>query len=96
MILRRRFAEVVARQLDLFAEDEADGLLAEVEQMKARYDRADREASEHAYGDFVDVIDAVKDALADMRDRYARTLEEPAEYEQAFERAARRRWRWLA
>ena len=96
MILRRRFADVIARQLDVFAEDEADGLLAEVEEMKERYDRADRADAEHAYGDYVDVIDAVKDALADMRDRYARTLEDPADYEQAFERAARRRWRWLA
>jgi hypothetical protein len=32
-----------------------------------------------------------------MRDRFARTLEGDAveEYESAFERAARKRWRWL-
>jgi hypothetical protein len=39
----------------------------------------------------------VIDALAEMRDRFAATLEEPLdeEYERAFEDAARKRWRWL-
>ena len=39
----------------------------------------------------------MKDALADMRDRFASTLDEGAaeEYERAFEDAARKRWRWL-
>ena len=97
MILRRRFADVVGRQLDVFAEDEAGGLLAEVREMKEMYDRADRGDAEEAYGDYMDVVDAVKDALADMRDGYARTLDDGAaeKYEEAFERAARRRWRWL-
>ena len=65
--------------------------------MKAKYDRAERTGAEEAYGDYMDVVDAVKDALADMRDRFAQTLEGDAveEYEAAFERAARRRWRWL-
>lgn len=97
MIGRRRFGDVVARQLDLFAADEADGLFAEVREMKSRYDRAPREDAEEAYGDYMDVVDAAKDALADMRDRFARTLEGDAveEYESAFEQAARKRWRWL-
>ena len=98
MILRRRFADVISRQLDVFAEDEAKGLLAEVTEMKQRYDDADRDGAEEAYGDYVDVIDAVKNALADMRDRFASTLDESAAetYEPAFENAARKRWRWLA
>jgi len=93
-----RFSEVVTRQLDVFATDEANGLLAEVQVMKGAYDRAERGSAEEAYGDYVDVVDAVKDALADMRDRFAQTLEGDAveEYESAFERAARKRWRWLA
>ena len=96
-MFRRRFADVVGRQLDVFAEDEVTGLLAEVREMKEKYDRADRGDAEEAYGDYMDIVDAVKDALADMRDGYARTLDESAaeEYEAAFERAARRRWRWL-
>ena len=97
MILKRRFADVIARQLDVFSEDEASGLLAEVSEMKERYDNAGRDEAEEAFGDYSDVVDAVKDALADMRDRFARTLEEDAAetYAAAFERAARKRWRWL-
>jgi hypothetical protein len=93
---RKRFSDVIRRQLDLFAHDEADGLLADAEEMKRRYDSADRDDAEEAYGDYVDEIDAVKDALADMRDRFAATLDDSEEYEKAFEDAARRRWRWLA
>jgi hypothetical protein len=97
-MFRRRFSDLVSRQLDVFAEDEAGGLLAEVQEMKQKYDASGREHAEEAYGDYVDVVDAVKDALADMRDRFAHTLDDDAaeEYESVFERAARRRWRWLA
>lgn len=97
MMFRSRFGDVVARQLDVFAEDEADGLLAEVRGAKTRYDGADRYESEELYGDYMDVVDAAKDALVDMRNAYTRTLEPEAaeEYEAAFERAARKRWRWL-
>lgn len=92
-----RFSDLVSRQLELFAGDESDGLLAEVREAKERYDRAGREESEEAYGDYVDVVDATRDALADMRDRYAATLDSDAaeEYAATFERAAMRRWRWL-
>ncbi len=99
MILpRARFADTVARQLDLFAEDEAHGLLAEVAELERRYTRAARDEAEAAYGDYSDAVDAVKDALAEMRDRFATTLDESAaaKYEAAFEAAARKRWRWLA
>ena len=96
-MFRLRFAQVVSRQLDVFAEDESRGLLAEVSEMKQRYDDAERDEAEEAYGDYADVVDAVKDALAEMRDRFASTLDEhTAEtYSAAFERAARKRWRWL-
>ena len=96
-MFRRRFSDLVARQLDVFAVDEADGLLAEVHEMKTQYDQADRSDAEEAYGDYVDVVDAVRDALADMRNRFASTLDDGAveEYEAAFERAAMKRWRWL-
>ena len=98
MFGRSAFRNVISRQLDIFAVDEADGLLADVQEMKRLYDEADRDDAEEAYGDYVDAIDAVKDALADMRDRFAATLDETAaeEYEPAFEDAARKRWRWLA
>ncbi len=95
MIFRRnRFAEVIGRQLDVFAEDEAHGLLEEVRDAKAKYDRADRDEAEEIYGDYVDVVEAATEALADMRWRYAGTLDEAgaAEYEAAFNRAVRKRW----
>ena len=96
MLGRSAFRDVISRQLDIFAADEAAGLLAEVQEMKRLYDEADRDAAEDAYGDYVDAIDAVKDALADMRDRFAATLDDPEKYERAFEDAARKRWRFLA
>ena len=96
MFGRSPFRDVISRQLDLFAADEQKGLLADVEETKRLYDEADRDDAEDAYGDHVDAIDAVKDALADMRDRFAATQDEPEEYERAFEDAARKRWRWLA
>ncbi len=95
MIFRRsRFAEVITRQLDVFAQDEARGLLEEVRDAKVVYDRADREEAEERYGDYVDVVEAATEALADMRWRYAATLDEAAaeEYETAFNRAVRKRW----
>jgi hypothetical protein len=94
MIFRRRFADVISRQLDVFAEDEANGLFEEVREMKEKYDRADRDDAEEAYGDYTDVVEAATEALADMRDRFARTLEDDAaeEYEQAFNRAVKKRW----
>jgi hypothetical protein len=97
LIFRRPFGDVIARQLDLFARDDRL-LLADVDEMKAAYDRAPRDEAEEAYGDYVDAVDSVKDALAGARDRFAATLDGDTaeEYEAAFERAARRRWRWLA
>jgi len=91
---RSRFADVIARQLDVFAEDEAHGLLEEVRESKAKYDRADRDEAEEVYGDYVDVIEAATEALSDMRWRYAATLDEASaeEYEAAFNRAVQKRW----
>jgi len=94
MRLRREpFRDVIARQLDLFVEDEAD-LLEECRDKFRAYGRAPREDTEEAYGDFVDVVETATEALADMRDRFARTLDEDAAeaYEDAFNRAVRKRW----
>jgi hypothetical protein len=95
MIFRRgRFADVIARQLDVFAEDEARGLFAEVREAKAKYDRAERSEAEEAYGDYVDVVESATEALAEMRWRYTGTLDEASaeEYEAAFNRAVQKRW----
>ena len=94
MILRRsRFGDVVSRQLDLFAQDEA-GALAECREREAAYDRAPRGEAEEAYGDYRDAVDAAVDVLERMRDAFAATLDEAvaADYEAELARAVRRRW----
>jgi len=94
MRLRRdRFRDVIARQLELFVEDEAELLEGCREKFQA-YNSADRENREEAYGDFSDAVETATEALADMRDRFARTLDEDAAetYEDSFNRAVRRRW----
>lgn len=93
MIFRRaRFAELVGRQLDLFAEDEA-GLLREADELERAYDAAEREDAEEAYGDYQLVLEAVAEELERLRDTYARSLDEEAaaEYVAAFDRAAGKR-----
>jgi uncharacterized protein YukE len=90
---RDRFRDVIARQLDLFVEDEAE-LLEECREKFQAYSSAARDDAEEAYGDWVDVVEAATEALADMRDRFARTLEEDAAetYEDSFNHAVRKRW----
>ncbi len=90
---RDPFGDVIARQLDLFVEDEAD-LLEECREKFRSYERAPREDAEEAYGDFVDAVETATEALAEMRDRFGRTLDEDAAeaYEDAFNRAVRKRW----
>ncbi len=84
---------MIARQLDLFVEDEA-ALLEECRAKARTYERAPREEAEEAYGDYVDVVEAATESLADMRDRFARALgaAAAAEYEESFNRAVERRW----
>jgi predicted nucleic acid-binding Zn-ribbon protein len=91
---RKRFDDLITRQLDVFAEDERHGLLAEARDVKERYDQAERDEAEEAYGDYVDVVEAATEALADMRDRFAHTLDEETaeEYEAAFNHAVKKRW----
>jgi hypothetical protein len=94
VIFRRdRFADLVARQLDLFARDDAE-LLEEAEAAERAYDVAERDEAEEAYGDFQLVLEAVADRLEEIRDTYAATLDEDtaADYEASFTRAARRRY----
>ena len=94
MIFRRdRFSELVRRQLDLFAEDEAE-LLREAEEAERVYDAAERDEAEEAYGDYQLVLEAIVERLEELRDTYGRTLDEQArdEYGRSFGRAARKRF----
>ena len=89
---RRRFADVIDRQLDLFEREHA-GLIREVEAPEKAYDRADRDEAEERYGDYLDLVETATEVLAELRDNYAAALEEEAseEYEEAFNRAVLRR-----
>ena len=97
MILRRRFADVIRRQLDLFEREHAD-LLRRCAETKRAYDTADRDEAEERYGDYMDLVDEATEELADLRDHYAAALEEHAaeEYGAAFNRAVLKRFRQLA
>ena len=91
-MLRRRFADVVARQLDIFEEDNAE-LIEECAQAERAYDEAPRDEAEERYGEYVDLVETGTELLADLRDNFAATLDEDAadEYEAAFNRAVLKR-----
>jgi hypothetical protein len=92
VIGRRRFADLVERQLDLFADEHA-GLIEEVDAAEQAYDRADREEAEERYGDYLDLVGAGTDELLRLRDGFAQSLDEDAadDYREVFNRAVRRR-----
>ena len=93
---RRRFREVIERQLAFFEQDDPE-LLDDVDRALEKYDRAERDEAEDLYGDYQLAIEAATDRLAELRDTYARTLEENAEqYEREFNAAVVERWRDLA
>ena len=90
---RRRFAELIERQLDVFATDAVD-VFEEVRHRKELYDTGDRDDAEELYGDYIDAVETGTEELADMRDRFKRTLDDDAaeEYEREFNRAVKKRW----
>ena len=97
MFRRKRFREVVERQLTFFEEEDAD-LLDDVDRALDKYNRADRDEAEELYGDYQLAIEAATDRLAEFRDAYARTLgEDDAEqYVHEFNHGVVDRWRALA
>ncbi len=90
MFGRSRFGKLVEMQLDVFLADHRD-LVDDAADRLDVYNRADRGEAEELYGDYVDAVDAAVDALVEMRDHYARDVDDPAEYVRAFDRAVARR-----
>ena len=92
MFRRRRFADVIERQLDLFEREHA-GLIRDCDEAERSYDRAPRDEAEERYGDYVDLVETGTEALADLRDHYAAALGDEAaeEYEAEFNRAVLKR-----
>ena len=96
-LFRRRFSDLVDRQLDLFARDHREEMRRLTAALDAHRDASTDEHTE-AFGDYQDHVDwAAKDLLA-LRDTYARTLDpDTAEvYEKAFARGVRKRFPALA
>jgi hypothetical protein len=92
VIFRRRFSDVIGRQLDLFVREQR-GLIEDCVAAERAYDRADRDEAEERYGDYVDLVETGTEILADLRDSYAQTLDDDTaeEYEAAFNRAVVKR-----
>ena len=92
MIFRRRFADVISRQLDLFVREQR-GLIEDCVAAERAYDRTDRDEAEERYGDYVDLVETATEILAEIRDNFAQTLDDDAaeEYEAAFNRAVVKR-----
>lgn len=81
MRLRRSpYAKLIGAQLELFLRDNPE-VLADVAQRHEAYTRADRTEAEELYGDYVDAVETGTEILADMRDHYARSLDDDASAE---------------
>ena len=93
---RSRFRELVDRQLELFEADTE--LLDEAAEADAAWSHASAEESEERYGEYQLVVDAIGEALYEIREAYATTLSTDTadEYLADFDRAARRRLGRLA
>lgn len=92
MLRKRRFADLIARQLDLFVRDNLE-LLDACDEAERAYDRAGREGAEERFGDYQELVETGTEILADLRDNFASTLGNDAaeEYEDAFNRAVAKR-----
>jgi hypothetical protein len=92
VLRRRRFADLTARQLDVFVRDELE-LLEACDEAERAYQRAERDEAEERYGDYQDLVETGTELLADLRDNFKRTLDEETaeEYEAEFNRAVVRR-----
>jgi hypothetical protein len=92
VLRRRRFTDVVSRQLDLFERDYA-GLIRGCEQAERAYDQAERDEAEERYGDYQDLVETGTEILAELRDNFRATLDEDTveEYDAEFNRAVRKR-----
>jgi hypothetical protein len=96
-LFRRRFADLITRQLDLFAADQKDRLRLLAESLDA-HRRAGSDEAEATYGDHQDQVDWAASDLLAIRDAYTATLDEATarDYCRAFDRAASRRFPLLA
>ena len=84
--------DLVERQIALFTA-ENDGLISDTEAALAAYNRAPRDEAEERYGDYLDLVETGTDALVELRDNFASSLDEDSyeEYHEVFNRTVRKR-----
>ena len=92
MFGRRRFGDVIDRQLDLFEREYRD-VIDEAQERLEAYNAAGRDEAEELYGDYVDATETGTEVLADLRDHFASTLDDDAaeRYEREFNAAVAKR-----
>jgi hypothetical protein len=93
VIFKRRFGELIDRQLDLFEQDNAE-LFDRVDDAEADYRAAAREEAEERFGDLQEVLAEGTELLIEVRDAYSETLDDETveEYVAAFDFAVVRRF----
>jgi len=93
VIFKRRFGELIDRQLDLFEQDNTD-LFDRVDDAEDDYRRAGRDEAEERFGDLQEVLTEGTDVLVSLRDAYAESLDDDVadEYAAAFDFAVVRRF----
>jgi len=84
--------DLVERQIALFTA-ENEGLIRDTDAALAAYNRAARDEAEERYGDHLDLVETGTDALVELRDNFAATLDEDSceEYHEVFNRTVRKR-----
>jgi hypothetical protein len=92
MFRRRKFADLISRQLDLFEREHGD-VIAEAQARLVAYNRAERDEAEELYGDYVDAVETGTEILADIRWSFWKTLDDDVaeQYEAEFNRAVAKR-----
>jgi len=90
MFGRNRYGKVIESQLDLFVREHRD-VIDEATERLDTYNRAERDEAEELYGDYLDAVETGTEILADMRDHYAASLEDPDAYIRDFNKAVERR-----
>ena len=90
MFRRARYTQVIDSQLDLFEHDHRD-VIDEADARLDAYNAAGRDEAEELYGDYLDAVETGTELLADMRDHYARSLDDPDGYLREFNKAVERR-----
>jgi len=96
-LFKRRFADVVSRQLDLFSADnraELDAIAA----ARRRYNASEAEEANEAFGEYAELRRDAADDLLELRDHYAAAMadEHEATYRKTFLQGACRRFPELA